>query len=362
MIYFILFLLTMYAPVSAYEHNDSAQSIKRIVDNIMTHANSSFADDLAQIKVLLDRAEVDNDAVPHAIKLLNALFFPMNYGDQESDNDQIVDTLSASDHTFATKKHQKKIKSSACANSLIAHDAVSVQGGTTVTDAYANTVAACSLNATTVTAQSVQTSSLVADTLLVTTLTGVQSINGTGVPSGAGSTGNTGPQGPQGLPGTQGIPGPQGATGFTGNTGPKAPATNYFRASLSTPFTPSVGTQAITFDSLDFAQGWTTSNNTAFVCPETAVYEISYVISFRTAPLASPAALQALILLNGFTLFESVQYRAFLNSGSSIESATYTFISFLPAGAQISLGFVGQSNISFDNIPNIATLSVNKIN
>ncbi len=77
------------------------------------------------------------------------------------------------------------------------------------------------MNATTVTAQSVQTSSLVAQTLLVTTLTGVQTINGTGVPSGAGSTGNTGPQGPQGLPGAQGVPGPQGVTGFTGNTVPR---------------------------------------------------------------------------------------------------------------------------------------------
>jgi hypothetical protein len=362
MIYFILFLLTIYAPINACEQDESVQSVQRVVDSTMVQANSSYANDPTRIKELLDRAKVDPNGVPQAIKLLSALFFSTNYGDQDAYNDQIADISEGSNQALVTKKHHKKIKSSVSANSVIAHDAVSVQGGTTATDAYASTVAACSLNATTVTAQSVQTSSLVADSLLVTTLTGVQSINGTGIPSGAGSTGNTGPQGPQGLPGPQGIPGPQGATGFTGNTGPKAPATNYFRASLSTPFTPSVGTQPITFDSLDFAQGWTTSNNTAFVCPETAVYEISYVISFRTAPLASPAELQALILLNGITLFESVQYRAFLNSGSSIESATYTFISFLPAGAQISLGFVGQSNISFDNIPNIATLSVNKIN
>ncbi|MFZ5953519.1 MAG: hypothetical protein ACOYT8_00290 [Candidatus Dependentiae bacterium] len=263
------------------------------------------------------------------------------------------------------KSDKKKIKSSVIANLMGVEDTLSVRENSCSNELYANELTTCILNASTVNAQTVQFSSLIANTLIATSLTGVQTINGTGLIT-SNLTGNTGPQGPQGNTGPQGLPGNTGATGFTGNTGPKAAATSYFRASLSTPFTPidSSDPQVITFDSTDFAQGWTNIGNTAYICPETGIYEISYVISFRTATSAPPASIQTFVLLNGVfaILFPSVQYRAFLNTSNYIESATHTFITALNAGNAIRLGFIGQSNISFENIPNIATLSVNKIN
>ncbi len=128
MIYFLLFLITIYAPINACEQDESVQSVQRVVDNTMVQANPSYANNPTHMKKLLDRAKVDPDSVPQAIKLLSASFFSTNYGDQAAYNDQIADISEGSNQALVTKKHHKKIKSSVSANSVIAHEVVSVQG------------------------------------------------------------------------------------------------------------------------------------------------------------------------------------------------------------------------------------------
>ncbi|BDC34814.1 hypothetical protein Noda2021_07720 [Candidatus Dependentiae bacterium Noda2021] len=258
----------------------------------------------------------------------------------------------------------KEISHSVVANNVAVQDSMRVNGCSTIADLTSTNLTANVINADIGTVGTAQFSSLFANTLIVPTITGVQTINGTGIQSSS-LTGNTGPNGLQGPTGPQGSPGITGESGTTGNTGPKAAAINYFQASLATPFSPidSSDPQIITFDSVNFSNGWTTPDNTVFICPATGIYEISYILSYRIT--SGINTIQTFVLLNGTSIFnritESVQNRS-LSSSGFIESASLTFIIGLNAGLQLRLGFVGQSNISFQDIPNIATFSVNRIN
>lgn len=210
---------------------------------------------------------------------------------------------------------------------------------------------------------------LVANILLVSNITGLETINGipvTGILN-LGPTGSTGPQGSQGLTGNTGAQGPQGATGFTGYTGPVAPPSFFLRTSKQDSQVAVLTTdpQVITFTATDFTDLWFSALNQTYVCPSTGVYEISYQISFSRLTDGARTSAQGMVLLNGTSagniIPQSVGQVTIGTFSNFPQSLSLTFIISLAENDQIRLAFIAQPPVYLSGITNVATLSINRI-
>lgn len=210
---------------------------------------------------------------------------------------------------------------------------------------------------------------LVANTVLVSNITGLETINGapvTGILN-LGPTGSTGLQGAQGPTGNTGNQGAQGPTGFTGYTGPVAPPSFFLRTSKQDTqvavLTPDP--QVITFTATDFTDLWFNALNQTYVCPATGVYEISYQISFSRLTDGARTSAQGMVLLNGTSagniIPQSVGQVTIGTFSNFPQSLSLTFIVSLAENDQIRLAFIAQPPVYLSGITNVATISINRI-
>jgi hypothetical protein len=210
---------------------------------------------------------------------------------------------------------------------------------------------------------------LITNTVMVSHVTGLGTINGTPVTGilNLGPTGNTGPDGNQGFSGNSGPQGAQGPIGFTGNTGPVAPASFFLRASKSDTqvATSTTDPQIISFTATDFTDFWFSILNQNYVCPSTGVYEVSYQISFSRVTDGARTSAQGMVLLNGSTaaniIPQSVGQVTVNGSSNFSQSLSHTFIISLSENDEISLAFIAQPPVNLAGITNVATISVNRI-
>lgn len=210
---------------------------------------------------------------------------------------------------------------------------------------------------------------LIANAVLVSNITGLETINGTPVTGilNLGPTGNTGPEGNQGFTGNSGAQGAQGPIGFTGNTGPVAPASFFLRASKGDTqvATSTTDPQIIRFTATDFTDFWFSILNQNYVCPSTGVYEISYQISFSRVTDGARTSAQGMVLLNGSStgniIPQSVGQVTVNGSSNFSQSLTHTFIIALSENDEISLAFIAQPPVNLAGITNVATISINRI-
>lgn len=282
----------------------------------------------------------------------------------------VLATNALADHAIDDLETKKKIKqyTSVCANHLVIKNNLSVGGQSTATTTCANTVQTDVLNAGTIQAVNLFSDIINASGATITNITGLSGINGiplNGIINNAptGPAGNTGPIGATGITGITGNTGPLGFTGFTGSA--TTAAQNYVQA-LKTNTQAAAATaapQLVTFSSNPAIQGWV-SDLTAYTCPSTAIYQISYSMTFDTTD-NSAAGLQGVVLLNGVAIGSAIPdsyathyYNAF---GSPI-TLSQTFIVSLTQNDVVRLAFVAQPPIQLTPVANSATMSINRIN
>lgn len=265
---------------------------------------------------------------------------------------------------------KKKIKqyTTVCANQLLVKNNLIVGGQTTATTTCANTVETEILNANTIQVVNLASNIINASGATITNITGLSGINGVpinGIINNAptGPAGATGPIGATGITGITGNTGPRGFTGFTGSA--TTAALNYVQA-LKTNTQAAAATaapQLVTFSSNPAIQGWT-SDLTAYTCPATAIYQISYSMTFDTTD-NSAAGLQAVVLLNGVVIGSAIpdSYAAhYYNAFGAPITLSQTFIVSLNQNDVLRLAFVAQPPIELTPVTNSATMSINRIN
>ncbi|MFZ5953520.1 MAG: hypothetical protein ACOYT8_00295 [Candidatus Dependentiae bacterium] len=207
---------------------------------------------------------------------------------------------------------------------------------------------------------------------IITNITGIETINGQSIESlgGTGPTGAAGAQGAEGAPGANGLTGNTGPRGLTGPTGLPTSPQNYLMATKDDiqqaqafSIDPQVVTSVIPF----FISGWTVDGtNTIFTCQQTAIYQISYSLTFNTTD-NSPAPIQGVILLNGTATANAIpaSYAGGYYTGNNGElvSLFQTFLISLSAGDQLRLAFIAEPPIQLNLgiFSTSATLAINRV-